>query len=44
VPEDFDDLVLEAAQHNESVGKLLRELQEPRPAGQDCIPWLGETR
>ena len=19
------------------------ELQEPRPAGQDCIPWLGET-
>ena len=21
----------------------MRELQEPRPAGQDCIPWLGET-
>jgi hypothetical protein len=21
----------------------LRELQEPRPAGQECIPWLGET-
>lgn len=43
VPEDFEDLVLEAAADNSSVGKLLRELQEPRPAGQDCIPWLGET-
>ena len=43
VPEDFADLVLTAAKDNASVGKLLRELQEPRPAGQDCIPWLGET-
>lgn len=43
VPEDFEDLVLEAAAENTAVGKLLRELQEPRPAGLDCIPWLGET-
>ncbi len=43
VPEDFEDLVLAAAADNASVGKLLRELQEPRPSGQDCIPWLGET-
>lgn len=43
VPEDFEDLVLEVASENTPVGKLLRELQEPRPAGQDCIPWLGET-
>ena len=43
VPEDFEELVLEAAGENSAVGKLLRELQEPRPAGQDCIPWLGET-
>lgn len=43
VPEDFEQLVLEAAANNSSVGKLLKELQEPRPAGQDCIPWLGET-
>ncbi len=43
VPEDFEDLVLEAATENSPVGKLLRELQEPRPAGQICIPWLGET-
>jgi len=43
VPEDFEDLVLVAAADNSAVGKLLRELQEPRPAGQDCIPWLGET-
>lgn len=42
IPEDFEDLVLEYANNNESVGKFLRELQEPRPAGQDCIPWLGE--
>ena len=43
VPEDFADLVLEAATENASIGKLLREFQEPRPASQDCIPWLGET-
>ena len=44
VPEDFEALVLEAAAETSSVGKLLRELQEPRPAGQDCIPWLGEAK
>lgn len=43
VSEDFDALVLAAGQQNESVGKLMRELQEPRPGGEDCIPWLGET-
>lgn len=43
VSEDFDALVLAAAHQNESVGRLLRELQEPRPGGEDCIPWLGET-
>ncbi|MBI5006212.1 MAG: DUF499 domain-containing protein [Nitrosomonadales bacterium] len=43
VPEDFEEFVLEAAGENSPVGKLLRELQEPRPSGQDCIPWLGET-
>lgn len=43
VPEDFEALVLDAAANNSALGKLLRELQEPRPAGQDCIPWLGET-
>lgn len=42
VPEDFEELVLEAAANGTSVGKLLGELQEPRPAGKDCIPWLGE--
>ncbi|MGH7960491.1 MAG: DUF499 domain-containing protein, partial [Candidatus Binatia bacterium] len=29
--------------NNDSVGKLLRELQEPRPNEEVCIPWLGET-
>jgi hypothetical protein len=43
VPEDFEVLVDEAALESASVGKLLKELQEPRPTGQDCIPWLGET-
>jgi hypothetical protein len=43
VSEDFEAFILAAAQQNESVGKLLRELQEPRPGGEDCIPWLGET-
>lgn len=43
VPEDFEEFVLAAASDNASLGKMLRELQEPRPAGQDCIPWLGET-
>ena len=43
VPEDFEALVEQAARDNGSLGKLLRELQEPRPVGQDSIPWLGET-
>ena len=43
VPEDFERLMKDAAANNVSVGKLLKELQEPRPAGQECIPWLGET-
>ena len=43
VPEDFEGLVHSAAVENTSVGKLLKELQEPRPAELDCIPWLGET-
>ena len=42
-PEDFRDFVLDAASRNESLGKLLKELREPRPAGEDCIPWLGEV-
>lgn len=43
IPEDFEELVLAAAPNNEPVGKLLRELKEPRPNSADCIPWLGET-
>ena len=44
IPEDFEEYVLEAAANSDSVGKLLRELQEPRPGGKDCIPWLGEVQ
>lgn len=43
VPEDFEKLVLVAAQNTDSLGKLLGELKEPRPNEETCIPWLGET-
>lgn len=43
IPEDFRDFVLAAAPNSEAVGKLIKELKEPRPGGKDCIPWLGET-
>lgn len=43
VPEDFEGIILAAAVNNDSVGKTLKELREPRPGGKDCIPWLGET-
>jgi hypothetical protein len=43
VAEDFEELVIEAARRNGNAGKLLAELREPRPAGYDCIPWLGEV-
>ncbi len=43
IPEDFSAYVLEAAKAGRSLGDVLRELQEPRPNGQECIPWLGEA-
>ena len=44
IPEDFEEVVIAAATENQTVGKMLAELQEPRPNGADCIPWLGETQ
>jgi hypothetical protein len=32
------------AKEGESVGKLLRELQEPMSGEKPCIPWIGEAR
>ena len=43
VPEDFEALALTFAIHNDNLGKLLKELQEPQPQGKICIPWLGES-
>ena len=43
VPEDFEELVDQLAAQNDSVGKLMKELREPRAGGKPCIPWLGET-
>ena len=43
IPEEFEDYVLMLADNSESVGKLLKDLREPRPGGKPCIPWLGEV-
>ena len=43
VPEDFEALVLEAARNNQSLGRLLQDLEEPRPHEKPSIAWLGET-
>jgi hypothetical protein len=42
IPEEFEEYVLKFAENSESVGKLLKDLREPRPGGKPCIPWLGE--
>lgn len=42
-PEDFNELILTMAGNNDSVARLLADLQEPRSGGQECIPWLGES-
>jgi hypothetical protein len=44
VPEDFEELVLEYASNNESVGKLLRELQEPRPPARTAFRGWAKPR
>jgi len=43
IPEDFKHLVLAAAEKNDTVRKLMQDLQEPRPNEEECIPWIGET-
>lgn len=43
IPEEFEAVVQAAAEAHENAGKLLRELAEPRPKEEACIPWLGET-
>ena len=42
IPEEFEDYV-SGWPRTESVGKLLKDLREPRPGGKPCIPWLGEV-
>ena len=44
IPEEFEAYVLKLAESGESIGKLLRDLKEPRPGGKPCIPWLGEIQ
>ena len=38
IPEEFEGYVLKLAESSESVGKLLKDLREPRPGGNPCIP------
>ncbi|TVP96589.1 MAG: DUF499 domain-containing protein [Planctomycetaceae bacterium] len=42
IPEEFEEYVLRFAENSHSIGKLLKDLREPRPGGNPCIPWLGE--
>ena len=42
-PEEFEEHVKLLADNADSVGKLLKDLREPRPGGNPCIPWLGEV-
>ncbi len=42
IPEDFEEFTMTMAMQGGSVGKLLSELQEPRPGDRESIPWLGE--
>jgi hypothetical protein len=42
IPEEFEDYVLNLADSSESIGRLLKDLREPRTGGKPCIPWLGE--
>jgi hypothetical protein len=41
-PEEFEEHVELLAENSDSIGKLLKDLREPRPGGKPCIPWLGE--
>lgn len=41
-PEEFEEHVVLLAENSDSVGKLIKDLREPRPGGKPCIPWLGE--
>jgi len=38
IPEEFEEYVLKLAENSESVGKLMKDLREPRPGGKVCIP------
>jgi superfamily II DNA or RNA helicase len=43
IPEEFENYVLLLAGNGESLGKLLKDLREPRSGGKPCVTWLGET-
>lgn len=43
IPETFQDFVVEAATQGKTLAKTLDELREPRPAGTDSIPWIGDV-
>ncbi|MDR2561287.1 MAG: DUF499 domain-containing protein [Holophagales bacterium] len=40
-PEDFEALAQQVADDSGTLARLVNDLQNPRPNGQRCIPWLG---
>lgn len=43
-PEAFERYIAESANRNENLARILKDLKEPLPNGEDCIPWLGEGK
>lgn len=41
VVEDAREIILASSQNNYTIERLVKELQEPRALGQDCVPWVG---
>ncbi|MEQ8694233.1 MAG: DUF499 domain-containing protein [Gammaproteobacteria bacterium] len=43
IPEEADNLIIEASKVTRSVADVLEQLKEPTSGGEASIPWIGET-
>jgi hypothetical protein len=43
IPEETDNLIIEASKATRSVADVLEQLKEPTSGGEASIPWIGET-
>lgn len=43
IPEEANDLIIEASKATQSVADVLGQLKEPTSGGEPSIPWIGET-